>query len=151
MLRKFVRAGKNDDVVQKVELVEANPMYARIKHPDGREANVSLRDLAKYPQAREEVYDEEINDVSGRNDDVNDEGRDGMCDERRQAHELSTDVSAEGGRVVEEDGGRESMNKHDDHHVASENRTSDLENHESPKLRRSERRNKGVPPDRFGF
>ena len=48
-LRKFVRRGKNDDVVQKVELLDANPMYARVKFPDGKESNVSLRDIARCP------------------------------------------------------------------------------------------------------
>ena len=51
LLRKFVRSGKNDDVVRKVELIDANPMYARIRHSDGREANVSLQDLARCPTA----------------------------------------------------------------------------------------------------
>ena len=49
LLRKFVRNGKNDDLVQKVDLIEANPMYARIKYADGRESNVALRDLAACP------------------------------------------------------------------------------------------------------
>ena len=49
MLRKFVRSGKNDDLVRKVDLIEANPMYARIRYPDGKESNVSLRDLARCP------------------------------------------------------------------------------------------------------
>ena len=49
LLRKFVRNGKNDEVVQRVQLLEANPTYARIRYPDGREANVSLRDLARCP------------------------------------------------------------------------------------------------------
>ena len=54
MLRKFVRSGKNDDVVRKVDLIEANPMYARIRYPDGKESNVSLRDLARCPIDDEE-------------------------------------------------------------------------------------------------
>ena len=49
LLRKFVRSGKNDDLVRKVDLIEANPMYARIRYRDGRESNVSLRDLARCP------------------------------------------------------------------------------------------------------
>ena len=53
LLRKFVRTSKNDDMVQRVELLEANPMYALVKYPDGRESNVSLRDLAPLPLARE--------------------------------------------------------------------------------------------------
>ena len=49
MLRNFVRNSKHDDLVQRVHLTEANPMYARVRFPEGREANVSLRDLAPCP------------------------------------------------------------------------------------------------------
>ena len=158
LLRKFVRTGKNDDVVQKVELVEANPMYARIKYPDGRETNVSLRDLARYPQGQEQLREDEVDDGNDRRDELNDEGREGLYEERRQAHELCTEESEEGGRESE-DGSRVLRNNCDDPRVTPEDPTSDLENHESPEprvpgspeLRRSERRSKGIPPDRFGF
>ena len=40
---------KNDDLVKKVYLTEANPLYARVKFPEGREGNVSLRDLVPCP------------------------------------------------------------------------------------------------------
>ena len=54
LLRKFVRSGKTDDAVQRVELT-----YARIRYSDGRECTVSLRDLARCE--REEIsLDEEI-------------------------------------------------------------------------------------------
>ena len=36
LLRKFMRAGKNDGLVQKVQLTEANPTYAHIKFSYGR-------------------------------------------------------------------------------------------------------------------
>ena len=49
MLRKFVRQNKNDPLVQKVHLIEANPAYARVRFPGGRESTVSLRDLARCP------------------------------------------------------------------------------------------------------
>ncbi|XP_042232861.1 uncharacterized protein LOC121873374 [Homarus americanus] len=45
-LRRFVRSSKGDPLVDEVELLEANPTYAHIKYPDGRESSVSLRDLA---------------------------------------------------------------------------------------------------------
>ena len=45
----IVRSGKNDDLVRKVELIEANPMYAKVRYLDGRESNVSLKDLARCP------------------------------------------------------------------------------------------------------
>ena len=46
LLRRFVRKSKYDPLVDEVELFEANPQYANIRHPDGRESTVSLRDLA---------------------------------------------------------------------------------------------------------
>ena len=49
-LRRFVRHNKNDPLVDEVELLEANPTYAHIKYPDGRESSVSLRDLAPCPK-----------------------------------------------------------------------------------------------------
>ena len=45
-LRNHVRSSKYDDVVEEVELLEANPMYANVRRKDGREQNVSLCDLA---------------------------------------------------------------------------------------------------------
>jgi len=35
--------------VQEVELIQANPGYAHVKLPDGREQTVSVRDLAPAP------------------------------------------------------------------------------------------------------
>ena len=46
-LKRFVR-NKNDPLVDEVELLEANPKYAHIRYPDGRETSVSLRHLAPY-------------------------------------------------------------------------------------------------------
>ena len=42
---------KNDQLVEEAELIEANPHYAHVKLNDGREINVSLRDLARNPVA----------------------------------------------------------------------------------------------------
>ena len=42
---------KNDPLVVEAELIEANPHYAHVKLNDGREINVSLRDLARNPVA----------------------------------------------------------------------------------------------------
>ena len=49
LLRKFVRTNKNDPLVDQVELLDVNPTYANIRHKDGRETTVSVRDLAPYP------------------------------------------------------------------------------------------------------
>ena len=50
LLRRFVRS-KSDPLCNQVELIEANPSYAHIRHPDRRETTVSLTDLAPCPQA----------------------------------------------------------------------------------------------------
>ena len=49
LLRKFVRANKTDPLVDEVELLDSNPMYAHIRHADGRESSVSVKDLAPCP------------------------------------------------------------------------------------------------------
>ena len=46
LLRKFVRQSKYEPLVDEVELVEANPQYAHVRFPNGRESTVSIRDLA---------------------------------------------------------------------------------------------------------
>ena len=45
LLRKFVR-GKFDPLCDQVALIEADPSYAHIRRPDGRESTVFLTDLA---------------------------------------------------------------------------------------------------------
>ena len=46
LLRKFVR-NRGDPLCDKVELIEANPSFARICHSNGIETTVSTKDLAK--------------------------------------------------------------------------------------------------------
>ena len=48
MLRRFVRNSKHDPLVDEVDLLEVNPTYAMIRHLDGRESSVSLRDLSPH-------------------------------------------------------------------------------------------------------
>ena len=56
LLRNFVKDGKNDKLVEKVFLTEANPLYAKVKFPEGREGNVSIRDLAPCPVGDDDVF-----------------------------------------------------------------------------------------------
>ena len=49
LLRNFERSNKNDELVKKVELLEANPYYALIKDQRGITKTVSVQDLAPYP------------------------------------------------------------------------------------------------------
>jgi len=45
-LRRRVKTLKRDPQCDEVELIEANPIYARVNYPGGRETTVSLQDLA---------------------------------------------------------------------------------------------------------
>ena len=49
LLSRYVRANKNDPLVDQVDLQEANPTYAHLRYMDGRQSTVSLRDLAPCP------------------------------------------------------------------------------------------------------
>ena len=46
LLKRHVRTSKSDPLVDEVELLQVNPQYAHIRHPDGRETTVSIRHLA---------------------------------------------------------------------------------------------------------
>ena len=48
LLRKFVR-NKSDPLVDEVELLEANPNFAKVRFLNGRESTVSINDLAPCP------------------------------------------------------------------------------------------------------
>jgi len=50
LLCKHVHTSKHDDLTEKVELLEANPLYVSGRHTDGREHNVFLSDVAPCPQ-----------------------------------------------------------------------------------------------------
>lgn len=46
LLKRHVRQSKYEPLVEPVHLIEANPHYAHVRFPDGREDTVSVRDLA---------------------------------------------------------------------------------------------------------
>lgn len=46
LIKNHFRHTKYDPIVQEVELIEANPDYAYVKFPDGRESTVSIKHLA---------------------------------------------------------------------------------------------------------
>ncbi|KAL7644264.1 UNVERIFIED_CONTAM: hypothetical protein RMT77_005091 [Armadillidium vulgare] len=48
LLKKYVRC-KDDPLVEEVQLLEANPQFAHVRFPNGREDTVSIRDLAPAP------------------------------------------------------------------------------------------------------
>ena len=46
LLKRHVRHSKAEPLVDQVELLQADPQYAHVRYPDGRETTVSLRHLA---------------------------------------------------------------------------------------------------------
>ena len=53
MLCRFVRHSKTDPLVDEVDLTDIIPSYAHIRHRDGHESTVVLRDLAPCPSVQE--------------------------------------------------------------------------------------------------
>nr|XP_039250117.1 uncharacterized protein LOC120327823 [Styela clava] len=46
LLKRYVRKSKTEPLVDEVELLEANPQYAHVRFPDGRETTVASKHLA---------------------------------------------------------------------------------------------------------
>ncbi len=46
LLKRNVQQSKKEPLVDQAELLQANPQYAQIRYPDGRESTVSIRHLA---------------------------------------------------------------------------------------------------------
>ena len=42
LLKNYYRTSKYQPIVNEVELIDANPSYAKIRYQDGSEANVSI-------------------------------------------------------------------------------------------------------------
>ena len=128
LLRNFVRTHKNDDLVRKVELTEANPSFARVRFPDGRESTVSLKDLAPYPA----LADAHDSDKSIDNSSL-----------EESSSELDKSTVSNADNVIVSDCNVDSR---------SESPVKDLHKtpSNSPSVRRSTRANKGVPPPRYG-
>lgn len=57
LLRRHVRTSKQDPLVDEVDLVHANPQYALVRFPDGREDTFSTRDLAPTPNSPDGLQD----------------------------------------------------------------------------------------------
>ena len=66
--KKNVRNSKYDPIVERVELLQANPQYAFVKLPNGKECSVSLRDLA--PCGSDSITNND-NSVQNRLQDIN--------------------------------------------------------------------------------
>ena len=124
-------------MVRKVELLEANPMYARVRYDDGRESNVSLRDIARYPR-----------DDCGRR--LREDTDDRVCEDNKPQAEETVDQTRTSDVALDEICDDDKLGDND---VESpEYSLGDNEvNVEHTELRRSTRHNKGVPPERFGY
>ena len=144
LLRKFVRSSKHDDLVRQVELIEANPMYAKIRYPYGRESNVSLRDLARCPSTverqelekekmmfKQSVYNVDKNQLSEVNVDQKESSQDSNNHEIGQSEQMS---------CIPPNGERSGTELTDN--VLMENTVS------GPRY--PTRCNRGVPPTRYG-
>ena len=159
LLRKFVRTSKNDDMVQRVELLEANPMYALVKYPDGRESNVSLRDLAPLPLARESTMaddgvtrmDDGVKTVNMRTDYTKTIRENTQYDNGVENAEWNEAIgeSSEPRRSVRDNQGVPSQVFVSNGDVI-EGTSNEIGNEET-RPRRSIRYNKGVPPQRYGY
>lgn len=68
LLKKNVRNSKYDNIVERVQLIEANPAYSHVQLPDGRETTVSNRQLAPFP------HEGDADDDDTPNDDADDDG-----------------------------------------------------------------------------
>ena len=160
LLRKFVRTSKTDDLAQRVELIEANPTYARIRYPDGRESNISLRDLARCPREEDvqEVNDEDVNGQTDKSVVGVEPNRVSNTGNRNSDRENDPSVGDDKfDRIPDnsfENVDPESERTLNSSHESSErilNNTSGNDQRTRVAVpRRSIRSNKGVPPDRFG-
>ena len=53
LLKRHVRHSKAEPLVDQVELLQANPQFAYVRYPDGRETTVSIRHLAPAGESTE--------------------------------------------------------------------------------------------------
>ncbi|KAG7171970.1 Gag-Pol polyprotein-like 3, partial [Homarus americanus] len=63
LLRRHVRNSKYDPLVDEVEFLGANPQYAHVRFPGGRQSTGSLRDLAPAGQAVPDTADPELTEL----------------------------------------------------------------------------------------
>ena len=62
--KRHVRSSKYDPYVDEVELIHAIPFYARVQMQSGREATVSLRDIAPVGEKRVDI-NETVDNANG--------------------------------------------------------------------------------------
>ena len=110
LLRRFVRHSKQEPLVDEVQLLEANPSYAYVKHQDGRESTVSIRDLAPTGEVRDVSGSSQFNEPSNLPDEdgmnLNVEHREESLVDSSRSEDLVE--SHEHGNVIEDSGPRRS-------------------------------------------
>ena len=169
LVRNFTRVSKHDDLVQQAELSQANPAYAKVRYPDGREVTVSLENLApaprntvdscvkKHPKKHRRQETPSTREVTVSLEDLTPAPRNTVDKTRfnevnadrspNQAEISSTFDNAVDNRVLSNEA---ADNKEEiENHAADEMQFVRPNELDTP-LRRSERRNKGVPPMRYG-
>ena len=161
LLRNFVKGSKFDDKVYQVELTEANPLYARVRFPNGREGNVSVRDLAPYPRPVEGDTTDAVQDnaleescVVENNDIVEGQQQTPAADMTEQPNDTSSnnDHIVEEVQVQNDRAGSpiETVQTESIQHPTDSTETYRVQ--ESGGVNRwvSTRSNKGIPPKRYG-
>ena len=102
LLRRHIRHSKHDPLVDEVELVSANPSYALVRFPSGREDTVSIRDLAPHVKTAVDVNDAEASgseklhgttETDGENDST--EGAHGTDDDTTRETTAAENVALE--------------------------------------------------------
>ena len=58
ILRRHVKSSKYEPLTDEVELIEANPQYAYIRFPDGKEDTVALKHLAPTNEGGDTTHSE---------------------------------------------------------------------------------------------
>lgn len=131
LLRQHARRSKYLPIVKEVELVSANPSFAKIRHPCGREDNVSLRDLAPCPR--------DIEDETPQYDNESPPGDPVNVEEPATVFEDPPSPPVPLWRQPEKS----------DHSAAPPSSPTVSVPSADPPIRRSTRQNFGKPPDRF--
>ena len=57
LIKRHVRSSKLDPLTDEVHLIEANPQYAYVRYPDGKEDTVALKHLAPRPTSNDEILE----------------------------------------------------------------------------------------------
>ena len=128
---------KSDQLCDQVELIEANPGYAHIRHPHGRETTVFLMGLAPCPQASGKSTNEDTSVFDDNDSFVFDSSEKSTDDSNPAGNPKTLDVSLD----------RSSENVDRSIENVGENRRSEIV--QAPtELRRSSRVRR--PPERYG-